>query len=359
MNVSKRLFGITKEGFPVTCFSISNGKGIKADVLDYGCTVQRLLVPDKNGKLTDVVLGYDDIRGYEEGSCYFGAFIGRYANRIKGSSFTLNGRSYLLSANEGNNHLHGIMSRRIFNASFENGSLSFEYISPAGEEGFPGELSVKVSYTLTEDSIIMEYIAKSSEDTVINLTNHSYFNLNGGGDILSHMLKIYSDSFLKIGEELIPTGDIISVQGTPMDFRSVKAIGRDIDIPHDQLLLAGGYDHNFILTKGSGLKKAASLKGDISGITMDVFTSEPGIQFYSGNYIDKDSASSGKGGLRYPKYAGLALEAQHYPDSPAHPEFPSVVLRAGDEYLQKTALKFSVCQSKEVSTEYGYGNRLI
>ncbi len=345
MNVSERLFGITKAGCPVTCFSLSDGKGLRADILDYGCTVQSLFVPDRNGNPTDVVLGYDDIKSYEAGNCYFGAFVGRFANRIKDSAFILNGRRYLLNANEGKNHLHGVLSHRIFKGSFENGSLVLRYMSPAGEEGFPGDLSVEVRCTLADDSLILEYTAKSSEDTVINLTNHSYFNLNGEGDVLSHTLKLNSEAFLKIDEELIPTGDIINVRGTPMDFRSAKTIGSDIDLPFEQLKLAGGYDHNFILNgDANALKKAAVLKGNISGISLEVSTTEPGIQFDSGNFTDKDTASSGKGGMRYPRYAGLALEAQHYPDSPNHPGFPPVVLKAGDEYHQKTVLKFFTCR---------------
>lgn len=369
-------FGETADGREVTRYRLENSSGMVLSVLDYGCTIQSVMVPDKSGRLTDVVLGYDDIAGYEAGTAYFGAFVGRYANRIRRSEFELNGRIYRLVPNDGENHLHGNFSKEIFAADVLPDGVVFRRTSPDGEEGFPGRLEVEVVCRLTDDnSILLEYKAASDADTVLNLTNHSYFNLNGSGTILGHMLKLSSDSFTEIGEGTIPTGRILPVEGTPFDFRTWKRIGERIDCGHPQLKLGNGYDHNYVLaeylraadgttkpdgaaeTDGTvapyeeagrvvdaydGMKKFAEIEGDESGIRMECFTTQPGVQLYTGNFVDVDARAAGKGGVVYPRRAGVCFETQHYPCSPNFPEFPSAVLRAGEEYRQKTAYRFLV-----------------
>ena len=396
-------FGETVDGREVTRYRLENSSGMVLSVLDYGCTIQSVMVPDKSGRLTDVVLGYDDIAGYEAGTAYFGAFVGRYANRIRRSEFELNGRIYRLVPNDGENHLHGNFSKEIFAADVLPDGVVFRRTSPDGEEGFPGRLEVEVVCRLTDDnSILLEYKAVSDADTVLNLTNHSYFNLNGSGTILGHMLKLRSDSFTEIGVGTIPTGRILPVEGTPFDFRTWKRIGERIDCGHPQLKLGNGYDHNYVLAEYGragdgaaepdgavkfysmadldgtakpcgaaesngmaehegpaepyeeagrvvdaydGMKKFAEIEGDESGIRMECFTTQPGVQLYTGNFVDVDARAAGKGGVVYPRRAGVCFETQHYPCSPNFPEFPSAVLRAGEEYRQKTVYRFSVGNS--------------
>jgi aldose 1-epimerase len=359
-------FGETADGREVTRYRLENSSGMVLSVLDYGCTIQSVMVPDKSGRLTDVVLGYDDIAGYEAGTAYFGAFVGRYANRIRRSEFELNGRIYRLVPNDGENHLHGNFSKEIFAADVLPDGVVFRRTSPDGEEGFPGRLEVEVVCRLTDDnSILLEYKAVSDADTMLNLTNHSYFNLNGSGTILGHMLKLRSDSFTEIGEGTIPTGRILPVEGTPFDFRTWKRIGERIDCGHPQLKLGNGYDHNYVLAEHGragegaasykeagrgadaydGVSKFAEIEGDESGIRMECFTTQPGVQLYTGNFVDVDAKAAGKGGVVYPRRAGVCFETQHYPCSPNFPEFPSAVLRQGEEYRQKTVYRFSVGNS--------------
>ncbi len=304
--------------------------------------MQRVLVPDASGRKTDVVLGYDDLRSYEQGNCFFGAFVGRYANRIKGAAFELNGKRYELEKNDGRNHLHGVYCRRVFEAETEGDTLVFRGVSPDGEEGFPGTLRFEVRYRLTEDNALeIGYRAATDADTVLNFTNHSYFNLNGGGDILGHRLTIYADRFTEGDAEILPTGRICKVNGTPMDFRAGRRIGEDIASDWEQLRLAGGYDHNFILNGEAGkLRKMAAAKGDVSGIRMEAYTTQPAVQLYTGNYVDRDTAPFGRGGARYPRFAGFCLESQHYPCSPNFPDFPSTLLRPGEEYREETVYRF-------------------
>jgi aldose 1-epimerase len=283
--------------------------------------------------LDDVVLGYDTLDDYVKNPRYLGALIGRYANRIAGGKFSLNGVEYQLGQNNGANHLHGGtkgFDKRVWKATETTDGLHLEYFSRDGEENYPGNLSVAVDYSLSnENELRIDYQSTSDKDTIVNLTNHSYFNLAGKGDILGHELTLRADSFTPVSEHLIPTGEILSVDGTTMDFRTTRLIGN------------GGYDHNFVLNdwKRGMIRSVARLREPNSGRVMEVFTTQPGIQFYSGNCLD--GSLIGKGGVRYQKYAGLCLETQHFPDSPNQPNFPSTVLRAGESYTQTTIYKFT------------------
>lgn len=339
--ITSRPFGTTAAGEAVTLYTLKNSKGMSVDVLDYGCTVQSILVKTPGGGTLDVALGYDDISGYENGTCFFGAFVGRYANRIKGSAFELGGKHYEIPANEGKNHLHGVLTRTMFAAAEDKGSLVLKVLSPDGEEGFPGNLDITVKYSLTEENeLVMDYTAVTDADTVVNFTNHSYFNLNGGdgGDILGHTLRLNADKFTECDAETIPTGRILPVGGTPMDFTVGKTVGQDIRADIEQLRLCKGYDHNFILRGEDGaMKSVAVLRGDKSGVTMECSTTQPAVQLYTGNFVD----DTGKGGVYYGQYSALCLETQHYPCSPNFPEFPSTVLHPGEVYRQTTVYKFN------------------
>ena len=335
-------FGVTKNGEAVTRWTLKNAAGMQADILDYGCTVQRILVPDSNGVPVDVALGYDDLAGYEQGSCFFGAFIGRYANRIKGAAFELNGRRYTLEKNDGENHLHGVYCTQVFAGEVEGDTLVFRRVSPDGEEGYPGTLTFAVRYRLTADNTLeMDYRAVTDADTVVNFTNHTYFNLNGAGDILGHRLTIHADRFAEGNAETLPTGRILQVQGTPMDFRAGRVIGDGINADWPQIQNCRGYDHCFVLNGASGtLRKMASARGDKSGIRLEACTTQPAMQLYTGNFVDMDTAPAGKGGVRYGRYAGFCLESQHYPCSPNFPDFPTTLLRPGEEYHEVTTYRF-------------------
>ena len=338
-------FGALRDGTAVTCWTLENGRGMTVRVLDYGCTIRSVLVPDRDGGTRDVVLGYDDLAGYEAGTCWFGAFVGRYANRIKNAAFSLNGKTYTLSKNDGENHLHGTFERRVFAGGPEDGRLVLRYTSPDGEEGYPGTLDLTVTYGLTEDNaLVLDYRALTDADTVVNLTNHSYFNLDGAGagDILDHRLTLAAGRYTEAGPDTIPTGQILSVEGTALDLR----VGRTVrDAFGDGTLLAmtcRGFDHNMILDKVPGLAPCGEAFSAASGISMEFSTTQPAAQVYTGNFVDGDAAAFGKGGVRYPRYAGLCLESQHYPCSPNFEEFPSTVLHPGEEYHQTTAYRFSV-----------------
>lgn len=335
-------FGVTKAGEPVTRWTLRNNAGMCVCVLSYACAVQSIVVPDGNDALVDVALGYDDLAGYEAGSCYFGAFVGRYANRIRGASFELNGTRYTLEKNDGNNHLHGVYCRQVFDGSVENDTLVFRRVSPDGEEGYPGTLRFEVRYTLREDNaLVIDYRAETDADTVVNFTNHTYFNLNGAGDILNHRLTLAASRFTEGDAETLPTGNILPVDGTPMDFRGGKVIGEGIASDYGQVALCRGYDHNFILdTDGILMRQFAEAEGDVSGIRLKAYTTQPAVQLYTGNYVDDDAAPHGKDGVRYPRYAGFCLETQHYPCSPNFPQFPSTVLRPGEQYQHKTVYRF-------------------
>ena len=343
-NIFSRNFGTTKGGKKVTAFEMRNGNKMKVTVLDLGGTIQSIVIPDCNGNLTDVVLGYDDVGSYEQGTCYYGAIVGRYANRIGGAKFVLDGKEYILAQNEPNNHVHGVFAKRIFDASIDGEDLVLKYLSADMEEGFPGNLSVEVRYNLSEDNALtFFYKATTDAPTVLNLTNHCYFNLNGqdGSTVMSHKVKLNSSYYTEYEKTFAQTGKIISVDNTPLDFRKEQEIGARFNDDYYQFRLCTGYDHNMILDgKDDELKPIGSAKSDKTGICVEAFTTEPAVHFYSGNYMHFDAADKGKNGLRYPKNGGLCFEAQHYPDSVNHPNFPSTVLRPNQIYTQQTVYKF-------------------
>ena len=344
MSVTSKEFGKLASGEMVTCYTLSNGS-MSVNVLDYGCIIQSICVPDREGEPVDVALGYDTAADYEKGTCFYGAFVGRYANRIAKSRFVLNGETIRLTPNEGENHLHGVLPRSLFSVETGENTLTFRRTSPAGEEGYPGALEIVVNYTLTEDNgLVLDYQVVSDADTVLNLTNHTYFNLSGhnSGGVEKQVLRLAASKVTAIGAGSIPTGALFDVEGTPFDFRTAKPIGQDIEEEDEQLARGGGYDHNFVLDT-SGLEEAfASAYSDETGIRMDCFTTQPGVQLYTANFVQEDVCRGrGKGGADYGKRSAFCLETQHFPDSPNHPEFPSVVLRAGEQYHQVTVYRFS------------------
>lgn len=350
MRVSSIDFGRTKDGKRVQSFSINQDNGSFCTLLSYGATLQRLLMPDRHGHFQDVVLGFDHLDGYEQGSEYFGASIGRCCNRIGGASFAIDGRIYTLAKNDGANHLHG--GNRGFDKvvwqgeaveTAEGPGVSFHYHSPDGEEGYPGNLDVKITYILTSDfRLIIRSTAVSDARTVINLTNHSYFNLagQGSGSILGHLLQIEADDFTPTDEELIPTGEIRSITGTALDFRAPVTIGERLD-ETDPLLAAGqGYDHNYVVSesaRGSG-KPCAMAYDPKSGRRLRVMSTLPGIQFYSGNMM---KTSTGKEGVCYDRRDGFCLETQYFPDAIHHPDFAGPIFAAGEAYDHETIYGFS------------------
>jgi aldose 1-epimerase len=329
--------------------SLRNRNGMEVTVCSLGGILQRLTAPDRYGTYADVVLGFDCADSYAFNRAYFGAIIGRYGNRIHAGRFMLNGSEYRLACNDGDNHLHGGLSGfdkatwRVEEAPKRHGgALRLTYVSPDGEEGYPGELSVAVTYTLTDDNeLCIDYRAWTDKPTPVNLTNHSYFNLagQGSGSIMGHEVQIFASYFTPVDAGLIPNGNIQAVEGTPMDFREPHAIGVRIDSPDDQLQLAGGYDHNWVLDKEIGARQlAARVYEPSSGRLMEVHTTEPGIQFYTGNALD---GVSGKQGMTYERRSGLCLETQHYPDSPNQPGFPSTILTPDEVYETTTVYRFS------------------
>ncbi len=350
--ITKDTFGYLKDGREVTAFTMTDPNGMTARFIDYGCILTELTVPDRDGNTVDVVLGYDDVASYEDDPAYLGALVGRYANRIKNSRFTLNGKEYLLEPNDGPNHLHGVLSRRLFKAEVSDEGLHFSYTSPDGEDGLPGEVRVNAFCSLDEDNVLtLRYEAVSDQDTIINLTNHSYFNLAGhdSGSVDDQLLMIAADSYLETSADCCPTGRALPAEG-PMDFRNLRRIGDGFNEPCEQRDLVGGYDHCYILRGGDGPAAqprcpeayfAAQAYCPGTGILLIVYTTQPGLQFYSGNYLDQIS-SPGKSGVKYTHRSGFALETQHYPCSPDHPAFPSTVLKAGDTYLHTTSFKFQI-----------------
>ena len=344
--VSKE-FGRTKSGQNVTAFILSNGNGMNVTILDFGATVQSVIVPDREGKPIDVVLGYDDVESYENGSCYYGAVVGRYANRIGGARFVLDGKECVLQKTPGeNNHVHGVFAKRMFKAEVNNGVLILRYVSPDMEEGYPGNLNLEVRYSLSEDNAL-EIIYKATTDapTVLNLTNHTYFNLNGqdGSTVFDHKVRLNSSNFTEYTETFAQTGKIIPVENTPLDFREEQTIGARFNDDYHQLRICTGYDHNMILDGEEGeLKLIGTMASEKTGICLEAYTTEPAIQFYSGNYMHFDPVKKGKNGVCYPKNGALCLEAQHYPDSVNHDNFPSTVLRPGEIYNQKTVYRLEL-----------------
>ena len=352
-------FGMTHRGEAVSLYTLKNAHGMEAKVLDYGGIIVSLRFPDRNGRLDDVVLGFDSLGDYERGSPYFGAIIGRYGNRIARGRFTLDGRTSTLATNNGPNHLHGGVrgfDKVVWTAAqFERGDsvgLVLNYTSPDGEEGYPGTLRATVTYTLTgKNELIFDYQATTDRPTPVNLTQHSYFNLagDGKGDILGHLVTLNADRFTPVDSTLIPSGEIKSVAGTPFDFRTSTAIGARIDRNDEQLRYGRGYDHNFVLNKGGqggqggtggDMTLAARVYEPTSGRVMEISTTEPGLQFYSGNFLD--GTLRGKQGVVYGHRSGFAMETQHFPDSPNKPAFPSTILRPGEEYRSRTIYRFGV-----------------
>lgn len=339
------------DGQVVDILTLRNGNGIEMTVLTYGGIITSLKTPDRTGALDDIVLGFDDLKSYIEQSPYFGCLIGRYGNRIAKGRFTLDGKTYALATNNGANHLHGGVKgwdKAVWNFdAFQRADgvgVILTHTSPDGDEGYPGTVKAKVTYTLTEtNQLIVDYEAQTDKTTVINLTQHSYFNLAGAkaATILDHELTLHASKFTPVDDTLIPTGQLAPVDGTPFDFRTATAIGARINGTDEQLTRGKGYDHNYVLDRtGAGLAKAAEVVEPTTGRTMTVATTEPGIQFYSGNFLD--GTLTGKGGRVYPQRAGFCLETQHYPDSPNHPNFPTTQLTPGQTYATQTVFTFGV-----------------
>ena len=346
--ISKASFGMTQDGMPVDIYTLRNGKGLEARISTYGGIVVSLKAPDRNGNFSDVVLGYDKLDDYLKSSPFFGAMIGRYGNRIARGTFTLDGVTYTLATNNYPNALHGGnkgFDKVVWTAkplSTPAGpQLELTYFSKDGEEGYPGNLSVKAVYTLTDDNALrLDYSAASDKDTVINLTQHSYFNLAGKGDILGHEVYIRADRFTPVDSTLIPTGELKPVEGTPFDFRKPTAIGARINQDDEQLKFGKGYDHNWAVNKPMGeLGLMARVHEPTTGRILEVLSTEPGLQFYSGNFLD--GTLTGKGGWVYQFRNGFCMEPQHYPDSPNQPNFPSVVLKPGEVYHNAIIFRFS------------------
>jgi aldose 1-epimerase len=346
--IAESAFGKMADGKEVKLFTLKNKNGMEIGVINRGGIIVSLKTADKNGNIQDVVLGYDSLGGYEANNNYFGALIGRYGNRIANGKFKLDGVEYKLAQNNGKNHLHGGVKGfdkvywNIEEGASKGNSLKLTYQSKDGEEGYPGTLNCEVVYTLTDDNELkIDYKATTDKKTVVNLTQHTYFNLSGdpSKDILGHKLSIDSDSLLPVDKGLIPTGKMTAVKGTPFDFKSATVIGSRINAKDEQIKLGGGYDHCWILNNKGSLRSVAVLSDTVSGRVMEVLTTEPGIQFYTGNFLD--GKSKGKGGIAYQKRSAVCLETQHYPDSPNQPSFPTTVLNPGETYSTTTIYKFS------------------
>src|SRR6266446_4714664 len=353
--VTKESFGKTANQTPIDIYTLTNAPGVEARIMTYGGIVTSLKVPDRSGKLGDVVLGFDNLDSYSNNQSYIGAIIGRYGNRIAKGHFKLNGVEYQLAVNNGENHLHGGtrgFGKVVWEArplKVRNGAaLQLTYLSKDGEEGYPGNLSVKMIYTLTNaNELQIDYSATTDKDTIVNLAHHSYFNLagQGNGDILNHRLSINAARFTPTDAGSIPTGELRSVRGTPFDFTRPTAIGARVNQDYDQLKLGKGYDHNFVLNGRMGtLRQAARVYESTSGRVMEVWTTEPGMQFYTGNFLD--GTLTGKDGKAYQQRYGFCLETQHYPDSPNKRSFPTVVLRKGARYHTTTTFRFSTAKSE-------------
>jgi aldose 1-epimerase len=347
--VAKVAYGTLPDGQAVAEYTLKNKNGVELKVINYGGIVTSLKVPDKNGVLEDVVLGFDSLKGYLGTSPYFGAIVGRYGNRIAKGKFTLDGQTYTLAQNNNGQHLHGGLKGfdKVYwtiaeVASAEGPSLKLTYTSKDLEEGYPGTLQSEVIYTLTDNNEFkISYQATTDKKTVVNLTQHTYFNLTGNAkrDILDHQVMLHADKFVPVDKVLIPTGKLKDVAGTPFDFRTATAVGQRVNEKDEQLIVGGGYDHAWVLSPADSGKAVASVYEPTSGRFLEVYTTEPAIQFYCGNFLD--GTVVGKAGNAYPKRFGLCLETEHYPDSPNQPSFPSVVLNPGETYKTQTTYKFS------------------
>jgi len=347
----KQVFGSAPDGAEIDLYTLSNAAGMRAQVTNYGGIVTALLAPDREGRFGDVVLGFDGVDGYLKKHPHFGAICGRYANRIAGGRFILNGVEYNLARNDGDNHLHGgirgfdkVVWQAAELASKNGAALRLTYSSPAGEEGYPARLNVAVTYALTDSNELrLDYVASTDADTVLNLTHHGYFNLadGGTGEVLEHEVMIDAARFLPVDAALIPIGELRDVRSTPMDFNRATAIGTRIDRDDEQLVNGRGYDHTWVVNGEAGqLRLAARVRAPTTGRVMEVLTTEPAVQLYTGNFLD--GTITGKGGTVYRRRSGLCLECQHFPDSPNRPQFPSTVLKPGQRYTQTTVYRFSV-----------------
>jgi aldose 1-epimerase len=347
--IEKKEFGKLPDGQSADLYVLTNKHGMEAAITNYGATLVSLKVPDKGGKAGDVVLGYDNVGDYASGKSFFGATVGRYGNRIGHATFKLDGVTYSLPKNDGDNHLHGVFNKVMWTAkdvsTAAGQSLELTYLSKDGEEGYPGNLSVRVIFTVPsgENALKIDYTATTDKDTVLNLTHHSYFNLSGqgNGDILKDELTLHASKFTPVDATLIPTGELRPVKGTPFDFLKATAIGARIDKDDEQLKFGKGYDHNWVLDRkaATGLSLAAEVYDPQTGRVMSVSTTEPGIQFYTGNFLD--GTVKGKDGKTYAHRGAICLETQHYPDSPNHPDFPTSELKPGQRYHTTTIYKFS------------------
>jgi aldose 1-epimerase len=343
--VTRAPFGKMPDGRAVEQFTLTNASGVEVRAITYGGIITAIRVPDRTGAFGDIALGFDRLESYLKGHPFFGTIVGRYGNRIAGGKFTLDGRTYTLATNNGPNHLHGGkvgFDKAVWSAeAAPNGAgVVFTHTSPDGDEGYPGTLKARVTYTLTDkNELVVDYHATTDKPTPVNLTQHTYFNLTGSGSILDHEITINADRYTPVDATLIPTGELASVDGTPFDFRKATAVGARIDQPHPQLKNGNGYDHNFVLNGKAGVLRAAARIADPkSGRTVDISTTEPGVQFYTGNFLD--GTLTGKGNQVYQRRAGLCLETQHYPDSPNQPAFPSSIVRPGKEYRTTTVFRF-------------------
>lgn len=341
----KQSFGFTEKGEEAVLYIMKNSNNMEASVTNYGAALVKLLVPDKDRQLQDVVLGYDDVKGYENGDKFFGAAVGRIANRIGGASFVLNGREYTLEQNDNNNNLHSgndFYNTRLWTVEeADEQHVVFSLHSAHMDQGYPGDVNIKVTYTLTEENELkIYYYALPEQDTIINMTNHSYFNLSGeaSGDVLNQEVWINADAYTRADKFSIPTGEITPVEGTPMDFRISKPVGRDIEKEYEALVFGTGYDHNWVLN-GNGYRKAASMYSSGTGILMEVYTDLPGMQFYTGNFL---KGEPGKGGVPYCIRQGACFETQYFPDAVHKDNFDSPVVIAGEVYETVTAYKFKI-----------------
>ena len=348
MNTNRQPFGQTPDGIAVDLFTLRNENGVTARITNYGGIIVALTTPDRHGNPGDIVLGFDTLAEYIDHNPFFGALCGRYANRIANGKFTLDGVAYQVAQNDGQNHLHG--GQRGFDkvvwqaeeaGDADSAILKLTYLSQDGEEGYPGNLAVEVTYTLNNaNELRVDYAATTDKATILNLTNHSYFNLSGAPDILGHTLTLNADCFTPVDTTLIPIGELRSVAGTPLDFRQPTVIGARIEQDDEQLKLGIGYDHNWVINGTSGqLRLAATAQETTSGRRLEVYTTQPGIQFYSGNFL---TDGVGKNGAAYRRRSAFCLETQHFPDSPNQPQFPSTVLRPGEQFAETTVFKFSI-----------------
>ena len=341
-SVTRQAFGKMPDGTAVDMYVLKDGD-IEAHIITYGAAVVSLKTPDRNHQSGDIVLGFDSLEGYlQKTNPFFGAIVGRYANRIAKGEFTLEGKTYELPKNDGPNSLHGGtrgFDKVVWTAKTLANGVELTYVSPDGDQGYPGKLTATVRYTLSRNALRIEYSATTDKPTVVNLTNHAYYNLSGADDILSHELKLNASRYTPVDATLIPTGELASVQGTPFDFRQSTAIGARINDDNEQLKRGKGYDHNWVLDNGGKFAQAAEVFDKATGRVLQVWTDQPGIQFYSGNFLD--GTLKGKEGKVYGHRSGLCLETQHFPDSPNHPNFPSTELKPGQKYHTVTELRFS------------------